>query len=164
MDDDYTATIRLARRPKVYTDAVGGTVWKDDVETGELELVSTQMLEILLLDDEGTLGRLKSLASSGDGVLARDRQSDGFEVVPRDDLQAALGDSGRFQMPPDETVPSRFVAEQVADDIDELTLVSTQVLRKLLDEPGLSPKQAAEELKLLDEPGACDGFDPYNSS
>lgn len=162
MDDDITATIRLARRPRVYTDAVGGTVWKDDVETTELELISTQALEALIIDDEGTMAKLRRLETSDDGVLAQDRHSDAFHVVPREDLQAALADSGRFQMPPEAEVPSRYVAEQVADDIEELTLVSTQVLRKLLDEPGLSPKQAADELKLLDEPGASDGFDPYN--
>ncbi len=31
-------TVRIRRPPKVFTDAVGGTVWMSDVEPGEFEL------------------------------------------------------------------------------------------------------------------------------
>ncbi|MEM6638737.1 MAG: hypothetical protein AAF610_02450 [Pseudomonadota bacterium] len=164
MDNDITATVRLIRQPKVKSNAVGGTVWNetvDEVESAELELVSTQMLQVMILDDEkARRQQLADLKSSEDGLLAHNRRKDTFEVVPRKDYQSAMEQRSQ---PKPAAKPSPYVAKQVSSDIDDQSLVSTQVIRKLLNKPQLSPQEAFDELKLVDEPGSEGGFDPYNS-
>lgn len=145
MKDDLTSTIRLVRRPRVTTDAVGGTVWADSIETLELEMVSTSMLEVMLGDDtEGTRRKMEQLAPSGDGALARLAGCDSFEVVSNDELQEALSD--------DDT-----------HDGGALELVTTQMLRVMIDNPDKSINEVSEELQLIEEANAAGGFDPYNN-
>lgn len=145
MKDDLTSTIRLVRRPRVTTDAVGGTVWADSIETLELEMVSTSMLEVMLDDDtEGTRHKMEQLATSGDGALARLAGSDSFEVISNDELQEALSD--------DDT-----------HNGEALELVTTQMLRVMIDNPDKSMEEVAEELQLIEEANAAGGFDPYNN-
>ena len=159
MPDDLKQTVRIVRKPKVATDERGHTVWADPVETVELDLVSTTMLKNLLdADDDTTRQRIEKAAEGKDGVLAHDAERDRFEIIDDDDLQAALDSAASAQEP---VRPADVVLEPLADSIDddeeELSLVSTQMLRKMLagDEPDDNPDSG-------DEPG--DGFDPYNSS
>ncbi|MEM9171947.1 MAG: hypothetical protein AAGA84_04495 [Pseudomonadota bacterium] len=163
MDDDYTETVRILRRPKVTTDAVGGTVWTETVEDVELEIVSTAMLEALILEDEDTMRmQLRNLESSQDGVLARDHKKQAFEVIPRKDFDSALSQSTKPDKPKSQpSHQSRYITSQVSRHFDEESLVSTQVIRKMNDRPRLSPQQAINELRLVDEPDDT-GFDPYN--
>ena len=161
MSDELFKTMRLVRRGKVTTDDRGRSVWAEPVADAELELVSTQMLQQMLESgDEERKERLKAASSARDGVLARNTSTEEFEVIDDDDLKAALSVAG------DNTGPGRVadvIYEPVVDDAgdddaEELSLVSTQMLRKMLgaDEEPDAAEKAPEE-------GVGQSFDPYNS-
>jgi len=161
MNDELFKTVRLVRRGKVTTDDRGRSVWAEPVADAELELVSTQMLQQMLeSDDEERKERLKAASSARDGVLARNTSTEDFEVIDDDDLQAALS------VAEDSTGPGRVadvIYEPVVDDtgsdeVEELSLVSTQMLRKMLG----AEEETGDEEKALDD-YAGGGFDPYNS-
>jgi hypothetical protein len=139
-------------RPKVSTDDRGRTVWTEPVESVELELVTTGMLEqILQTDDDDAKRRLREAARGKDGVLAHDPRRGRYEIIDDDDLKAPAG-------APETGGASTVVLEPLSSlaDIDgeELSLVSTQALRRIIrveeDEP--------DDERL--EPDK--GFDPYN--
>jgi hypothetical protein len=153
-------------RRKVQVDERGRSVWTDPVETAEFELVSTQTLQTLLQSaDADRLGEFERIARDSDkGFLARDCATGHFRVIDESMLQAIFEHR-------DEKAPSRRGPEPTpepvapqADDDQELALVSTQALRKILDEseaPGSKPKKSRPGEKFSrDEAG---GFDPYNT-
>jgi hypothetical protein len=162
MAEDYPPTVRI-RRPKVTTDERGRTVWADKVETVQLELVSTGMLQkILQSSDDETRTAIESIVNRPEeGVLARDPATGLFEIISEADLQSFMKENDNLptETPPAETPPAEDTLEPVHsetdDDKDELSLVSTQVLRKILhkDSPMPVPKKK-------DKGG---GFDPYDS-
>ena len=157
MSDELKQTVRILRRSKVATDDRGRTVWVDPVETVELDLVSTAMLErVLSSDDEESKRKIKEAAAGKDGVLAHDTLNDSFEIVDDADLQAIL-----------EAVPSGMDAIKAADVVyeplaeradtgDELSLVSTQALRRIL--------KIDDEPLVVDDEFANQGFNPYDKS
>ncbi len=152
MSNDLTKTVRIVRKPKVALDERGHTVWVDEVETAEFELVSTMMLEAIIdSDDDAQKQNLKELASEKDGMLARNAEQNRFEIVDDEDLMAALSaaDDPNYDAEPRVEV----VSETTADE--EFELVSTQMLRKMLDPDGETTP---------DGPDEGGGFDPYNSS
>lgn len=160
MSEELKQTVRLVRRGKVRTDDRGRSVWAEPVEDVELELVSTQMLKNMLVSgDDERKERLRVAAEARDGVLAQNVQSGSFEIIDDDDLDAALKSVA------DDSGPGRVadvVYEPVAGSTpyadEELSLVSTQMLRRILGE---------EEDDGEQDPGAVEaeqGFDPYNSS
>lgn len=161
MDDKLTQTVRIMRPSRVTTDDRGRTVWEGPVEETELELVSTQMLQTLLdSGDEERRQQLADAARSKDGVLARNLTSGSFEIIDDDDLKAALESA--------DATPARVRAADVtlepvpkkSDNAgQELSLVSTQALRKIL----------GHEVTDTSDDDADDGpafrgggFDPYN--
>lgn len=151
MANDYTATIRIRRPSKVTTDDRGRTVWAGDIEEAELELVSTTTLQqILDSSDPASRSAIEQVASGdADGVLARDPTTGLFQIISDSELQAALAqDEGRTAAP-------GALEPQTGRSGEELSLVSTQVLRKVLR---TGPKPAAPKKD------AGGGFDPYNSS
>lgn len=157
MNDDLDKTIKVQRHSKVGTDSRGRTVWTKPVEPVELELVSTMMLEQLLEDgDEQHRERIRELAEGEDGVLARDTKNEEFAIVRDDELEAALQAANRGD--PGTTQPE-LTAERAeeSDDIEELSLVTTQVLRTML--AGESEADAADDLDAPDDPG---GYNPYD--
>jgi len=157
MDDELDKTIRIQRDRSVGTDSRGRSVWTKPIAPVELELVSTMMLEqILESGDEQHTQRIRELAETGDGYLARDTSSDEFEIVRDDELEAALQEASRGTS--GGTSPS-WTLERVAEDDgqdQELSLVSTQVLRKMLVPD--APNDATAE------PGEDDlgGYNPYD--
>lgn len=160
MDDELRKTVRLVRRSKVKTDDRGQSVWGETVEDAELELVSTQMLERMLVDDDKERrDKLKEAAANRDGILARNTVTNGFEIIDDDDLEAALSSAD------EDTGPAR-VADVIYEpvvtpgdsDEEELSLVSTQMLRRMLGTEDEADKDEVDD-ELL--PGG--GFDPYNS-
>ncbi|MEO1246584.1 MAG: hypothetical protein AAFX56_12975 [Pseudomonadota bacterium] len=163
MSDELFKTVRLVRRAKVETDERGRSVWSEPVQEAELELVSTQMLQQMLAsDDDERRERLEEAASERDGVLARNTTTEQFEVIDDDDLEAALSVAA------ESTGPGRVadvIYEPVVDDssdtasTDELSLVSTQMLRQIL---GTEDDTATAENKQETEKPEG-GFDPYNS-
>jgi len=107
----------------------------DATDTGELELVSTVMLNKLLdSDDVAAQSKLRDVASqkdTPDGILAHNSANDSYEIVaPGDDI------------PLDNDIP--------------LELVSTQMLKDM--------KIIVDDDVVKDElPPVDKGFDPYNS-
>ncbi len=172
MAEDYVATVRIRRPAKVTTDDRGRTVWAETIETAQLELVSTAQLKTILqsddIDSRSSIERL--VQGQDDGVLARDPATGLFEVISDEDLQAILASDDK--LPPTRR-PADVTLESVGDDAgDALSLVSTQMLRKIirtddtasagnLQRKSLSGKPAAG--KIPDRKDKSGGFDPYNS-
>ncbi len=150
------------KRPKVHTDETGHTVWDDTIKTARFELVSTQQLRQLLdAAEDAPRDEIRKLAAGDEeGYLARDAGTGMFRVIDDDDLQALL-DTQDEDLPaiarpaPAQPAP----APKAGGNEDELSLVSTQRLRKLLDTPGGTAKPAAKKPR-RDEGG---GFNPYDS-
>lgn len=150
---------------KVQSDERGRSVWVDTIRTAEFELVSTQTLQALL--DEGDAahrGEIERIASDGDdGYLAKDSSTGRYRIIDDDSLQAILdqqdesmpvtriGDTVRIQRP---DIDATEAAEE-----ESLSLVSTQSLRKILDDVQ-QEKPGAKKKPRKDEGG---GFDPYNA-
>ena len=154
MTDELDKTIKIQRHAKVGTDSRGRTVWTKPVEPVELELVSTMMLEqIIESGDEEHTKRIRELADTGEGVLARDTSNNEFEIVRDDELEAALQaanseDSG--------TALPEFTLERVDEPeaAEELSLVTTQVLRRML-----SAESGEDDSDNSDDTG---GYNPYD--
>ncbi|MFQ5609687.1 MAG: hypothetical protein ACE5F8_05390 [Woeseiaceae bacterium] len=155
MGDDLYKTIKIKRDRNVGTDSQGRTVWTKPVEETELELVSTQELrKILDSDDDGKKEKIRALADTQDGVLACSTSSGEFEILAESELEAAL----QAANDPD----SPFVAREVtlesiseSDGDEELSLVSTQALRKVLNIEDPADAEADD-----DDAGA--GYNPYD--
>lgn len=160
MGDEKTVKIRVPQPSKIKSDGSGRSVWAEPVDTAEFELVSTQMLR-KMLDSNDAVERkaIEEVADADEpGVLARHAEKGTFEIIDDTDLQAILdSDPGlpKVRRPSDVTLaPLAEDAESVAD---ELSLVSTQALRKVLGKSAEDAPDAKVEL----DPGG--GFDPYNS-
>ncbi|HLT89452.1 MAG TPA: hypothetical protein VKZ85_00800 [Woeseiaceae bacterium] len=155
MADEYTATIRIRRPAKVTTDDRGRTVWTGTIETAELELVSTAELEQLLAqsDEQSRTAIEQVLATDAEGVLARDPTTGLFQIVSEAEVAAALE-------------KDRGSLESLGGE--ELSLVSTQVLRRRLDSRRPErerPRHPARPMPAARGPkrDAGGGFDPYNN-
>jgi hypothetical protein len=159
MAEDYAPTVRIRRPAKVTTDERGRTVWAETVETAQLELVSTVMLHKILesSDDDARSAIERIVSGQEEGVLARDPATGLFEIISDADLQSIPKDNDslpKIARPAEATLEP--VRSKAADRDDELSLVSTQVLRKILHKDAPMPV-----VKKKDRGG---GFDPYNSS
>lgn len=156
---DYEPTIKIRRPPRIRTDGQGRSVWDEPVDPAdELELVSTQALRIILDADDKKARKAISdaVSTASDGVLARHPSSGTFEVIEDDELQKILDSSS--DLPP-MSRPADVTLEPVNQDAgEELSLVSTQALRKLL---GTEPPKSEVGKKTKRDSGG--GFDPYNS-
>jgi hypothetical protein len=168
MADEYIPTVRIRRPAKVTTDNRGRTVWADTIETAELELVSTSELQkILASTDDDTRSAIEQIiADEKEGVLARDLATGLYEIISDADLQAVLDGNSAL---PKTSRPADVTLEPVskATSADELSLVSTQVLRKILGKKETAkagPRESAGKSqkvgRKVDKGG---GFDPYNS-
>jgi hypothetical protein len=157
MAEDYAPTIRIQRPAKVTTDERGRTVWAETVETAQLELVSTAMLHKILQssDDHARTAIERVVSGKEEGVLARDPATGLFEIISEADIQALLKEGDT--LPKTVRTPPEFTLEPENPDTDpgdELSLVSTQILRKILHKDAPSPVR-----KKKDQGG---GFDPYD--
>lgn len=158
-NDEPEDTVKIQVARKVGTDSRGRTVWTKPVEPIELELVSTVMLKKMMAsDDDQRKEQIRSVANSGDGILARNTNSSKFEVLGEDELREALkaadnisGSEGNI----------RVVLEPVAESAPagELSLVTTQMLRRVLNS---GSNQGGKDIGAkIDELG---GFNPYDKS
>lgn len=162
MAKDHEKTVRIQRPAKVTQDDRGRNVWTGGIETVELELVSTTALEKILKSDDGkTRSEIRKLvAGRKDGLLARDTATGVFQIVSDADLGSALA-----QVRPRERTGRRAdvtaepLSEKSRQAADELSLVSTQILRKVLKPPGKT-EAAKPRIGKKDKFG---GFDPYNN-
>ena len=158
MPEDTPKKVLVRRPPKIASDGHGRSVWVDPVDSAELELVSTQMLKVMLSSRDGVERKaIEDVADiSVNGVLARDPVNGQFEIIEDDDLQAILDEN---QGLPKLTRPADATLEPIRDYVDNesLSLVSTQALRKVLDD---DDGQDAETPPTM-EPA---GFNPYDAN
>ena len=155
---DHESSKVLVRRPsRISTDGRGRSVWADPVESAELELVSTQMLKVMLTSrDDSDREAIREVASTEtEGVLVRDPSSGGFEIIDDDELQAILDVN---QGLPKISTPTDATLEPLRDYADdaELSLVSTHALRKVLDSEG---DDSANDDHVSE---VAAGFNPYD--
>ena len=148
MSTEKSARVLVRRPSRIKSDGQGRSVGAEPVESAELELVSTQMLkQILSSNDAENRKAVKEAAmTSREGVLARDPATGYFEIIENDELQAIL-DSG--QDLPKLSRPSDVTLEPLHDyaDDNQLSLVSTQALRRVLvDDDEIQKAAPAESL------------------
>ena len=161
---DPTKTVRIRKIDKVAPDHRGRSVWLGKIEPVELELVSTTALEkILKTGGADTRIEIRKLAvGRKNGLLARDTATGHFRILSDADLRKAAttsppGDGPRRSG----VVTAAPLTETARKKADELSLVSTQVLRKVVKPDGEAgdrkPKPAARKDKF-------GGFNPYDNN
>jgi len=162
MAEDFTKTVRIQRTSRVAEDDRGRNVWVGKVESVELELVSTTALQKLLKTADGkTQAEIRSLADSRkDGVLARDTATGMFQIVSNEDLKTAV----EITMPRDgpargAEVQGAPLSAKTLKAADELSLVSTQILRKVIR----PDDQEADEKPKAGKKDKFGGFNPYDN-
>lgn len=162
MTKDHTKTVLIRKPGKVAPDERGRSVWLGKVEAVELELVSTTALQ-KILKSEGGEARIeiqKLAAGRKDGVLARDTATGHFRIVSENDLKKALAAESGGKPGRSAEVTAPPLTETTRRAADELSLVSTQILRKVL-----KPDGKTEVVKA--KPGKKDkfgGFNPYDNN
>ena len=156
MSQDKHNKVLIRRPSRVTTDSRGRSVWADPVDSAELELVSTQMLkQILTSKDTKDRDAVRDAAKTNtEGVLALDPATGLFEIIEDEALQVILEQERNL---PKISRPADVTVEPLHDyaDSDHLSLVSTQALRRVLDNDD-------EEEALLEVD--CGGFNPYDHS
>jgi hypothetical protein len=101
--------------------------------------------------------RLEEAALGKEGVLAQHLGSGRFEIIDDDDLKAALENDAKARGNTRAAdVTWEPLMERADTDNEELSLVSTQALRRMLGQE----KDVDEEELRID----IGGFDPYNSA
>lgn len=137
MGDDLRKTGTIRRERETGSDEVEKLIWIDSDEEVELELVSTIVLQrILDSGEKKEQDRIRELAGGADGVLARSIENDELEILSEED----------------------YVLEPVEelDGSGELSLVTTQALRKMLKLEEDAPEEAEPETEV-------GGYNPYDS-
>jgi hypothetical protein len=161
MSKDHTKTVRIRKVDKVAPDLRGRSVWLGKVEPVELELVSTGALVKILKSEGGqTVSEIRKLAAGRkDGVLARDTATGHFRILSEADLRKAA------DAPPGEgprrsnLVKAEPIDESTRRKADELSLVSTQILRKIVP-----PEEATAKKKPAGRKDKFGGFNPYDNN
>ena len=163
MAQDFVKTVVIRKPEKVATDDRGRMVWVGKIETVELELVSTAALQKILASDGGkTRSEIRRLVKGKkEGVLAKDTATGVFQIVSNEDLQAALDQTGGK---PASSRVAGATASPLTDKAKlaaaELSLCSTQVLRKVL-KPGGKTEIQKPKIGKKDKFG---GFNPYDNN
>lgn len=158
MSDETSSKFLIRRRSKIRTDGRGRAVWAEPIGNVEFELVSTLALKkILSSNDEKSRQSIAKAARQHDnGILAKDPASGQFDIISDDELQAIIDANPNLppvSQPSEITLVPLYGNDEQA--VEELSLVSTQALRKLLG-------QEDDESESVEDPGG--GFDPYNKS
>jgi len=168
MSKDHTRTIRIRKLDKVAPDDRGRSVWLGKVETVELELVSTTALEKILKTEGGeTRSEIRKLASGRkNGILARDTATGHFRILSDADLRKAMDappGNGPKRAAEVTAAPLTDTARRKAD---ELSLVSTQFLRKVVKPNGKPEivKGDAGKAKGVGKKDKFGGFNPYDNN
>ena len=163
MAEDFTKTVRIQRPSRVAEDDRGRNVWVGKVESVELELVSTTALERILRTADGkTQAEIRRLAAGkADGVLARDTATGVFQIVSDEDLKTAVEITTPQDGPQRSAeIQGAPVSEKALQAAAELSLVSTQILRKVIrpdDKSGDEKPKAGNKDKF-------GGFNPYDNN
>ena len=165
MAKDHTKTVQIRRIAKVAPDERGHSVWLGKIEPVELELVSTMALQKFLKTGSGeTRAEIGKLAAGRkNGVLARDAATGHFRILSEADLRKAA-----TVPPPPARGPQRRnvttgapISDTARRKADELSLVSTQMLRKVVRPDGKVEAGKPEPAAKKDKFG---GFNPYDNN
>ncbi len=162
MSKDHTKTVRIRKPDKVAPDERGRSVWLGKVDTLELELVSTTALEKILKSEGGkTRSEIRKLAAGKkDGILARDTATGHFRIVNESDLGKALAAESGGKPGRSAEVTAAPLTDTTRRAAEELSLVSTQILRKVLkpeEKTGTAKSKAGKKDKF-------GGFNPYDNN
>lgn len=160
MAKDHTKTVQIRKVARVAPDTRGRSVWLGKVEPIELELVSTTALQTILKTEGGkTRIEIQKLAAGHkNGVLARDTATGHFRILSEADLRKAV------TAPPGEgpkrsgVVTAPPLSETTRKKAEELSLVSTQILRKVV-----KPSGETEKPKPTGKKDKFGGFNPYDN-
>jgi hypothetical protein len=163
MAKDPTKTVQIRKIDKVAPDHRGRSVWLGKVEPVELELVSTMALQTILKTEGGkTRVEIQKLAAGRkNGVLARDTATGHFRILSEADLKKAA------TAPPGEgpkrsgVVTAAPMTETTRKKAEELSLVSTQILRKVVKPDGGTDFEKPKTAGRKDKFG---GFNPYDNN
>jgi hypothetical protein len=160
---DFKKTLRIRKVGKVAPDMRGRSVWLGKVEPVELELMSTMALRRILKsgDGEERVEIEKLAAGRKDGVLARDTATGHFRILSEADLRKAA------TAPPGEgptrsnVVTGAPLTDATRRKAEELSLVSTQILRKAVQPGGGTGHEKPKPAGRKDKFG---GFNPYDNN
>jgi hypothetical protein len=163
MPKDDSKTEQNRKAGKVGPDPRGRSVWLGEIEPVELELVSTDALQKILKTEGGeTSVEIRKLAAGRkDGVLARETATGRFQILSDADLRKAS------EAPPGDAprrsggVTAAPISDATREKAEELSLVSTQRLRKLVNPDSPSASEPAKPGGRKDKSG---GFNPYDNS
>jgi hypothetical protein len=163
MPKDHTKTVQIRKVDKIAPDHRGRSVWLGKIEPVELELVSTTALQTILKSEGGkTRVEIQKLAAGRkNGVLARDTATGHFRILSEADLRKAAtappGDGPKHGG--DVTAPP--LSESTRKKAEELSLVSTQILRKVVRPDS---KAEIEKPKPAGKKDKFGGFNPYDNN
>ena len=161
MSDDASRKVLVKRPTRITTDGHGRSVWADPVDSAELELVSTQMLKVMLTSrDQQDLDAIRAAAASAeDGVLVRNPEIGSFDIISNEELEAILETNDDL---PEISRPADATLEPLKDypDDEKLSLVSSQALRRVLDDE--EEAENTDEVEVLFDEGG--GFNPYDKT
>jgi hypothetical protein len=165
MSKDPTKTIPIRRIEKVAPDHRGRSVWLGKIEPVELELVSTTALQKILKSEGGaTRSEIAKLAAGRkNGVLARDTATGHFRILSDADLKKAVDAPPAEGAKRSAEVTGAPMTDTTRKKADELSLVSTQILRKVVRPDGKT-EVAAAKTKPASKKDKFGGFNPYDNN
>ncbi len=163
MSKNHTKTVPIRKVEKIAPGLQGRSVWLGKIEPVELELVSTTALEKIMKTEGGkTRSEIQKLAAGRkNGILARDAATGHFRILSDADLKKAA------TAPPGEgpkrsaEVTAKPLTDTARRKAEELTLVSTQILRKVVGPDAKAEAVAAKPAGRKDKFG---GFNPYDNN
>ena len=163
MPRDHTKAVRIRKIDKVARDDRGRSVWLGKVEPVELELVSAAALEKILKSEGGaTRSEIRKLAAGRkNGVLARDAATGHFRILSDADLSKAATAPPADRPQRGNVVTAAPLAEATRKKADELSLASTQFLRKVVNSDAKSEAAKRKPAAGKDKFG---GFNPYDNN
>jgi hypothetical protein len=163
MDKDPAKTVRIRKVDKVAPDTRGRSVWLGKVEPVELELVSTMALQTILKTEGGkTRVEIQKLAAGRkDGVLARETATGHFRILSEADLKKAVTAPPGEDLKRSGIVTAPPLTETTRKKAEELSLVSTQILRKVVKPDGST---GIEKPKTAGRKDKFGGFNPYDNN
>ncbi|HEU4517376.1 MAG TPA: hypothetical protein VFR77_08735 [Steroidobacteraceae bacterium] len=167
MSKDHTKTVQIRKVDKIAPDHRGRSVWLGKIEPVELELVSTMALQKILKTEGGeTRAEIEKLAAGRkNGVLARDAATGHFRILSEADLRkAATSPPAPAEGPKRGNVTTGApLSETAIRKADELSLASTQFLRKAVKADGRSEVEATTP-KASAKKDKFGGFNPYDNN
>lgn len=146
MTDDYPTTIIIRRPSRVVTDSQGRTVWQGAVEETELELMSSQTLQVAIAAAGAKESESIQAVVRGDedGIVVRECATGLFRVISEAELLAASEKASQVKAGEDDEGIS----------MDGLSLVSTQMFREMLAQIDVKEATPSEKRNK--------GFNPYD--